>query len=229
MTLRSICTILLGVLILFPAKGVSSQESGPSGLPVRVFLLAGYAGSAKAPHQECVVPQRYATAGATIRVGTGWTWGLSARWFGGIDGKASPVSQTSLCLPDADSSTVSGRDLSSRVPRLSIHLGRELLAGGFGIGPSVGLGLFHESGRWVDQPEASQWQPWVGVSLTFRSLKSPFLFQWESGMHRVPIWRAPPAQAFSSELASEGFSTKWLGLHMLSIGWPVRLFGADSG
>jgi hypothetical protein len=175
------------------------------------------------------VPQRYATAGATVRVGTGWTGAVSARWFGGIDRKASSVTGPSLCLTDNDSSTVSGRDLGSKFPRLSMHLGREVLAGNLGIGPSVGLGVFHESGRWVDQPGVSQWQPWLGVNLTFRSLKSPFLLQWESGIHRVPIWRAPNSWAESSGMAPEDFSTEWLGLHMLSIGWPVGSPSSDSG
>lgn len=222
MNLRAIFSILLAFLIVFSGRELSSQEQGPSGLPVRVILLAGYAGSAKAPNQGCDVPSGYATAGAAVRVGTRWTGALSARWFGGISGKPSPVGATRICPLGADVSTVSGRDLGSRFPRLSLHLGREALVGNFGIGSSVGLGVFHESGRWVDQPGVSQWQTWLGVSLTFRSRKSPFLLQWESGMHRVPVWRAPDSWAESSGMAPEGFSTDWLGLHMLSIGWPVR-------
>mgnify|MGYP001038353494 CR=1 FL=1 len=229
MSLRSISSLLLGFAILLPGRGLSSQEQGTGGLPVRVFLLAGYAGSTEAPDQDCVVPKRYATAGATLRVGTGWTWALSARWFGGIDGKASFVTGPSLCLFDNDSSTVSGRDLGSKVPRLSMHLGREVSAGNLGIDSSVGLGVFRESGRWVDQPGVSPWQPWLGVRVTFRSLKSPILFQWESGMHRVPVWRAPTSWTQSAGMAPEDISTEWLGLHMLSIGWPLGFSPAGSG
>jgi len=222
--------ILICVLFILPWEGVSSQNLGSNQIPVRGFLMAGVGGSAEATHQNCGVDRGYASLALTVRAGKRWTGAVSARWFGGIESIACPLLPAGLDPSMVQSvRTMSGRELGAKIPRLSAHAGREFIAGAMGLGPSIGVGVFHEEGNWKDVDGVGRWHPWYGVDLTIRFLRFPLLLHLESGRHRVPIRQQVYTGDYSTELVSERLSKEWLGLHMLSIGWPLGWPGADSG